>query len=313
MKQLDWYYSTRFKFCVCNKSGQEFQDFFCEIMKSKDDNFQKIKPSGKIGDKKCDGYNSKTGDYYLCYSPEDINKKTTIPNAILKISEDINGIIEKRKRVKFINYVINDRFKGLNPKIQELIDNLREKWKTKVQIKMFSMENLEKICLSLELSDKQRILGYAPNLTNDMKNVDFDMISEIVSFIDKNELDELFDDELDVPDYSEKISYNKLSQTIADKLNNARHFIHKVDEFFEKTTIFNKNDLKNKIKKLYSNACKEIPKDADGYFADRRFLYVLSAITYNNQSKAVIENALVIIALFFESCDIFEKPVKTHD
>ena len=41
---------------------------------------------------------------------------------------------------------------------------------------------------------------------------------------------------------------------------------------------------------------------------DKIFFYIMQKMAYNPNSKSVIDNILIIIAFFFESCDIFEKP-----
>ena len=93
MSENDWFYSNMFDAAIYSKDGQSFEDFFCDIMKSSDDNFQKIKASGRIGDRNCDGLNKKLGVFYLCYAPEDIKKVITTKNALAKIQNDVNGIL----------------------------------------------------------------------------------------------------------------------------------------------------------------------------------------------------------------------------
>lgn len=306
MKNSDWYYSLMFTEAIYTKSKQTFEDFFCNIMKAESDYFQKVKASGRTGDNSCDGFNAATGVYYLCYSPEDIRKKFTQNNAIIKITNDLNGIISKWSNIKSIKYVINDKFSGLSPDIHKLIQNLNNSFN--IDIELLSMEKLRNICLNLNEADKQRILGYCPDLENSKISVDFDTISKIVQYLEKNPLTDNDDDNLVVPDFTEKIKFNKLSEKIAAQLNNAKLYISKVDEFFDKSPSYDKERLRNYIRQIYFTAQKEI-NNTESNYSDRVFIFILKNIAYDTSSKTVIDNAIVIIATFFESCDVFKEPI----
>lgn len=306
MNTNDWFYMHMFTSAIYTKTGQAFEDFFCEILKASDDDFQKVKASGKTGDRNCDGFNSKTGDYYLCYSPEDIKKELTIKNAIRKIQKDINGIVKKWSGITTINYVINDKFDGVSPQIHDLIKDLKD-LHSNVKIELYSMEKLRKLCLSLEESDKQRILGYCPDLTGSKTVVDFSVISNIIEYLEKNIQLQTYEDHLFVPDFSQKISFNKLSPKIADWLNNAKYHIFRIDEFYNNTPSYDKEDLRNYLRSLYIEGINAVGS-LDDNAPDKIFFYIMQKMAYNPNSKSVIDNILIIIAFFFESCDIFEKP-----
>ena len=307
MEDNNWFYSTMFTVSIYTKNGQAFEDFFCEIMKSTDDRFNKVKASGRIGDRSCDGFNALTGDYYLCYSPEDIKKAIETKNATAKIQSDISGIIKKWTGIVTINYVINDKFMGLSPQIHDLLSELKS-LNSAVSIELFSMEKLRKICLSLDDLDKQRILGYCPDLTSSKAVADFDTISKIIEYIEKNTTIGDYGDNLVVPDFSQKISFNNLTNKVADLLNNARYHINKIDDFYNNMPTFNKDDLRNHLRSIYIEAVSTIDNAKPNY-SDEVFFYILNKITYKPESKAVADNALIILASFFESCDIFEEPV----
>lgn len=157
--------------------------------------------------------------------------------------------------------------------------------------------------------DKQRILGYCPDLTSNKAVIDFDTISNIIEYIEKNVAVE-FDDNLYVPDFSEKIRINNLSNRISAQLNNAKYYTSKIDEFYDENPNYDKENLRNYIRNIYFNTRDNFLKN--GYnkqsIQDKIFLQMLNEIAYNHESKSVVDNALVILAFFFESCDIFEEP-----
>lgn len=303
---MDWYFSNKIDNEIFKSNAQAFEDLFCNIMKANDDNFVRVKASGRDGDNSCDGFNNKTGDYYCIYAPENFKKDYTINNGLKKIKDDINGITSHWKNIKKINYVINDKFDGLPPKINKLIIELNQD-ELLPEVQLFSMDKLKEITLALPLEKKEAILGFAPDLTNSISTLQFSIIEEIIKYLEQNVKVLTTDGKLIVPDYSEKIEFNHLSQQIRDLLNSARYQVNKVDEFFETNSIYDKETLRNYCNGLYVESCNQISEKSKN-FADRRFVYILDAMTYNKQSKAVVDNIIIIMANFFESCDIFEEP-----
>ena len=60
--------------------GQAYEDLFIKIMMSSDPDFRGVKPQGQLGDRKNDGFNKKTGEYYQVYAPEDFRHSTKKSN-----------------------------------------------------------------------------------------------------------------------------------------------------------------------------------------------------------------------------------------
>lgn len=82
------WYETRFELEFKTKTATEFQSFFTAIMQRRfPSDFQAVKPYGKQGDKKCDGFLGSKGRVFQVYAPEQMNSATTVA----KINEDLRG------------------------------------------------------------------------------------------------------------------------------------------------------------------------------------------------------------------------------
>ncbi|MEI6516587.1 MAG: hypothetical protein WCO77_11460 [bacterium] len=80
----------KFELKVHKSNGQAYEDFFVDIMTRRYPAFKPIKPQGKLGDKKNDGYDKSTGKYYQVYSPE--KPSESIAKAIKKARADFTGL-----------------------------------------------------------------------------------------------------------------------------------------------------------------------------------------------------------------------------
>lgn len=86
----DWY-KLKFRIAVLEKNGDEYQDFFSDIMeKCYPGDFQRIRPWGKVGDEKNDGYWRTKRTVFQVYAPNNM----TDAKAIAKIDKDFHGALE---------------------------------------------------------------------------------------------------------------------------------------------------------------------------------------------------------------------------
>jgi hypothetical protein len=101
------------KFYAADK--QAFEDLFTKIKQNEDSNFKQIKPQGRLGDGKCDGFNDKTGEYYQVYAPEELSGKEDKANT--KMESSFNELVDywtqNNFEVKKCYFVVNDKYRCL--------------------------------------------------------------------------------------------------------------------------------------------------------------------------------------------------------
>lgn len=84
------YYEIVFKNLYLEKDGNEFQDFFSEIMeKCHPGDFQRVRPWGNTGDRKNDGYLRSERTLFQVYAPNEMSAS----DAVAKINEDFHGAL----------------------------------------------------------------------------------------------------------------------------------------------------------------------------------------------------------------------------
>lgn len=79
---------------LCHEaSGTEFQHLFEKAASHLYPGFIRIKPRGKLGDRKSDGFYWKKGTLFQVYSPDELRERETLK----KITKDLKGAVEEWK------------------------------------------------------------------------------------------------------------------------------------------------------------------------------------------------------------------------
>lgn len=297
-----------FQLKVYASDGQLYENLFSKVMLKHNLNFRMIKPYGNIGDRKNDGFDKTKGVYYQVFAPENIEKAKTISDAVSKLREDFKGL---RKHwhtlcpIKEFYYVVNDKYKGLPPQVEQEILLLSSE-NTDVNCDSFCSHNLETIFMGLSKEDITDIIGIIPN--EEISFLDFDVLNQAVEYLMNSEADGSSDTYVDDPDFEYKIVFNKLSSKVANLLNVASYQIGDLETYFAATGEYVKNELKTRFSKLYDES-KDVISENELNYSDQRFFYILSNASPNGK-KAVKDAVLVLMSFYFEACDIFEKPIK---
>lgn len=297
-----------FQIQVHTSDGQLYENLFSKIMTKHNSNFRMIKPYGNIGDRKNDGFDKKRGIYYQVYAPENLGKNRTINDAISKLREDFTGLKkywDDLCKIKEFYYVVNDKYKGLPPQVEQEILLLSSEH-SDVNCDSFCSHNLESIFMGLPQEDIIDVIGIIP--TEKIGFLDFNMLSQAVEYLMNAEVDASLDTYVENPDFDYKIKFNKLSTRVANLLTVASYQIGELETYFADTGEYVKNELKNRFSKFYDESKSKI-KESEENCSDKRFFYILNNAAPNGK-KAVKDAVLVLMSYYFEACDIFEKPEK---
>jgi hypothetical protein len=297
----------KFQNRVFKSNGQAYEDFFTNIMQVSDNNFELVKAHGKEGDKKCDGFNKKTGQYYQVYAPEGLAKKEKIAQD--KLDETIEGLFaywQDITPIKEFFYVINDSYRGVWPEIHKQLAKIAGDYK--INTSTFLSKDLEDVFLALPENEIVNILdGYLLSASN-IVDIDISVLGEVIDYLmnfNLKQIDEKFPEKLD---FNKKLTFNKLSSYYGQLLNTAFYQNYMVRDYFSLNSQFAKQDLKLIFSEFYSEALQNIPDNVETK-SDIVFEYIWDKASPRN-TKSMKEAVLVLMAHYFESCDIFEEPLE---
>lgn len=290
------HYNIAFERDFMKAKHDAFQDFFSNIMERRyPGDFVRVRPWGASGDEKNDGYLASKRMLFQVYAPNDM--KAAI--AIAKIQNDYDGA--KKYWTKYFDTWVftHNAWDGLSPHITKKLQELHDLRPPNVT--WWGMEELRKEALDLDLQSLVTLFGPAPS-QKDMNNLRFDDIERVLAHVEASP-PSLEIDLRAVP--SSKLDENNLSSSVKALLNLGMQKANRVSEYFEQQRIDlgygNKlsEAFKLQYKKLHDNQLS-----ADAIFHE---LYRFTGgENVNSPSETVAVYA--ILAYFFETCDIFERP-----
>jgi hypothetical protein len=135
-----------FRIKVYSFDGQAYEDLFVQVMQYKNPAFRPVKPQGRFGDRKNDGFDPKRGVYYQVFAPEDLRKNPAA--AVKKAKRDFDGLRRAWKHIREFYFVINDKYRGVYPEIEAALAEIKAKHKLKVCEPLLA-QHLEGILFSL--------------------------------------------------------------------------------------------------------------------------------------------------------------------
>lgn len=163
------YHHLKFENRCLRASGDDFQNLFEAIMvRARPGKFERVRPYGKYGDRKCDGLIESEGTIFQVYSPDEL-KQAEVQK---KIDEDLEGAAQHwRDTLKKWVFVYNVK-RGIAADIKLTLQQKRQQYPD-IEIACWSNDYLWEITRD-QLSFQQRceILGVPPqwNLGKPKKN-----------------------------------------------------------------------------------------------------------------------------------------------
>jgi hypothetical protein len=282
---------------LLRERGDGYQNLFCAVMEKRHpEDFVRVKPWGRSGDQKCDGYVLSTGQFFQVYAPDELREADTMR----KIREDFDGaILHWKGRIRTWTFVHNGH-DGLSPNVQKLLLDLPKE--QPIDVAQWGPERIRQEVFSLAEPDVAAILGPAPTEA-DYRGVGFEQLKVVLAAVGQLAPAPL-DDVRPVP--PEKLAANALSRSARDFLTLGMQRSRLVRDFFRKWHDPLLGDRVAEAFRAEYQALKAgnlLPDDIFG----RLQKFALGGLRGTPAHEIA---ALAVLAHLFEECDIFERP---HD
>ena len=290
------FYEITFKCDFLEKRGNEFQDFFSEIMeKCYPGDFMRVRPWGNVGDRKNDGYRKSDRTLFQVYAPNEMKAGKAIP----KIKEDFDGALPYWEE-HFDNWIfVHNSRAGLGPDITK---TLLEIDKSNLQIKVthWGFEELRQEAMILNEFDLASLFGPAPTSTA-MLQLGFDNLQVVLLTIARQQPPP---DQQVRPVPPDKLAANALSDSVEILLNAGMTRSNLVGQFFNQ---WHDPRLGNEVAQAFN---KEYQKLRDINTPPDLIFQGLMRFAGGAERGAPKHEAavLAVLAYLFEKCEIFEEP-----
>ena len=297
------YYQMVLKTKFFEADGPAFQTLFNSIMGLRyPTDYQPIKPHGKAGDRKNDGWIQSQGLMFQVYAPDNIE----LPKAIAKIKEDYQGAVEHWGiLLKSWVFVVNDRYRGVPADIEIELTKLGvdAQGNRPVAVDLWSCQRLAHEVSLMAPSDLMRLLGQ-PMTAKAINAVTTGDIDEVVQYIERTDP---IDDADTRPPSAEKLAYNKLGKDIEQLLRRGMGRFDAVQLFFDG---HQDPQREGQVTGRFREHYRRIKAERIGAVPDQIFSELWSLAAGRDGQRQVRREAatLAVLAYLFERCHIFERP-----
>ncbi len=289
------FYLKAFEIAFLRKNGNEFQNFFSDIMEKRyPADFVRIMPWGKQGDRKNDGYLKSQKTLFQVYAPNEIKESKTIS----KIEEDFNSALPYWKKYfsKWI-FVHNSR-KGMSPAILKKLLEIQEINK-EIRILNWGFEELKKEFTLLKDRDMEELCGKMPT-EEDLEDLTFKELEEVIKTISRQK----YPEGPIKPVSKEKLKFNSLSKDAENLLLSGMKKSNLVKKYFDECS---DPKLGDEIAEGFNKKYRELKQE--GLESDEIFTQLhIYAGGFARKEPRYEAAVLAVLAHLFEMCDIFENP-----
>jgi hypothetical protein len=292
------YHSLVFKVACHERKGTAFQTFFNQIMHKHDPSFISVKPAGKIGDWKCDGYSSGTSTVYQCYAPEGIR----LEKAAAKVKEDFSGAHKYWVAEMKVWIFVWSAHDALPPQVLKALEVVRN-GEHGVSVDDWSRDHLWTLVKALSEETRTELLGATPPQINDAADTTPAEIKVLLNFLTARDLtvDAI---NFDLTDIAEKLQKNGLSDVVRSLVTPALPVARMVSDYL---TRHPDPDYSTRAAQALVAEYQRLVVTDSGDPDEIFWKIVQYAASGDVRDSKKFWAAIGIVSHYFELCDIFDR------
>lgn len=308
MGNENFWYRKLFQLKIHEVSGESFQRLFNDIANYRYPNFQAVAPYGNQGDGGNDGWFFDENRYYQVYGKK-ADSRIDLKYILDKATGDFTKIQTTWGKVDYYHFVYNDRFEGVPAPVIKALSDLKTTHNL-TESNVWDSRKLEQLFMELNDDQKQSILGGVPIDIPDC--IDSRLVAELLKHLTDNISPAMSLLNQTAPDFNEKIQFNGLTEPVSISLRNYSYHTQNVDDFLNIRDIGLKQSIAIEMQEMYEESKRVISNDIDA--ANIRYAWMMEKLIPENAKKhphtlsAYRGAAQVILAKYFEICDIYEHP-----
>jgi hypothetical protein len=284
--------------------GNAFQDFFHDLMCARYPDFLDVKTAGQLGDMGSDGLSIVGRKLYSCYGPETVSSASVIK----KMRGDLGSALEQRgNEFDTFTFVHSDR-RGMHPVVASELVTLRRDH-PELKFENFGFRRFRDEACKLEQDEVENLLGQQLPVQELVFRVELDEIEPLLQHLKRAPSRQRPDEHIS-PVSLQKIGFNAFGDDTQDELKRSIPRSSVIDRYYEDGyRVTERDEVAARFREEFEYIRAEMPNaHPDDIF------YELELFVLGNLAPRISDRraATVVLAYFFESCDIFDDaPVGT--
>lgn len=302
-----YWYRLHFDLRLYEADGSAFQLLVSDVLRGRFNGFVAVSPAGPLGDGGNDGFVPSDGWYFQVYGPQ--VGSTLRPAAVVsKTRQDFAKLRSNYADLRRYSFVFNDHYRGVPKDVLDALQELQRQ--TGVRCDAVASRDLADWFMELSEDARQSILRGVPVQSPEW--VDPSAVGKVLSLLADAEA--RFDQTRQrAPDFDEKIRFNGLPSMIADRLRAMSYQCGMVDQFLSVRGRHLAQAIAQELRMRYAASCEKF-EDGLGDAPALRYVWLVEQLipkparAHPHSLKAYREAAEVVLAKYFESCDIYAQP-----
>ncbi|WP_308457860.1 ABC-three component system protein [Streptomyces sp. SM12] len=279
--------------------GSAFEDFFHRLMSSRYADFLDVRTHGNLGDEGADGLSLRGRKLYACYAPQKL-----VPAQVRrKLDSDLEKAVSKR-RGQFDTFVfVHNDPHGMHPKVGSLLSEAASAHPN-LAFEQMGVRKLWHVCMGLDLETVEDVLGCPIPIGQLVDGVGLEDLAPLLAHL--RELRATADPLMALPDVQpDKLDFNHIQAEMREDLVRGMRHSHLVDVFYDGALRTAEHDEVAQGFRLYYD---QIRRDRTSDPEDILMQLEMYILGNRRQPYRVHLAAWVVLAHFFERCDIFDSP-----
>ncbi|MYW05314.1 hypothetical protein GT354_45005 [Streptomyces sp. SID3343] len=292
------YANIKFREMLGDLHTEAFEDFFHDLMCLRHPDFVDVRTHGNIGDQGADGLGLHSRKLYACYAPRSFNASAVR----VKFTSDLEKALEKRLD-QFGTFVfVHNDLRGVHPEVSSMLADARTAHPD-LDFEVMGRRGLWREIRRLERGDVEHVLGCEIPIDELVYGVGLEDLAPLLARLREHR--ETADPLMSLAAVSElKLDFNDLRDDVRGELVKGMRHTRLVDEYYAGVLDpFEHDDVAAGFKAHFALARQDSADPED-------ILYDLQQYVHGNKSQHPRDHraTMVVIAHFFERCDIFDAP-----
>lgn len=300
--------SIYFENLLLRSPGEQFQRIFNELMSRAHRDYVAVQPWGAHGDRGNDGYIPNEWRFFQLYAPSGSESSPVASSK--KALADFQKLLAAYAQLRHYHFVLNDRFQGIPAPVAEALGAIKVRNGQMGDVSPIGSHQLRSKFEELDENARVLIVGDLPSTVP--KELDLTVLGSLLKDLADADPDDIALSRIELPaEFEVKADFNRFDQKTKEQLKHYARRSHLVEKLLQSRGPQWLQAVSEEVGVRY-RSLSHVRDPNEKILRLVELLVPSSAANHPHSLKAYRESALLVIAKYFEACDVFENPNSTY-